>query len=190
MSLATLLFLIDGKLVSLQPSSTIDGDLKYQMRVIANNVEYFALMNDNAWFPSLLEDSHDQSELYSRGSQECKLSTSLWYFNGRSMHICVGADHVLHSTVMDPSTESFPTIEITTDFYPISVLRTAGILIGAELEITQRRDLSILLFRNVLRVSFISLLPAAENNKLMIRLIYFFHHFSVNTLLVTTYPQR
>ena len=182
MSLATLLFLIDGKLVSLQPSSTVDGDLKYQMRVIANNVEYFALMNDNAWSPSLLEDSHNLSELYSRESQERQLSTSLWYFNGRSMHVCVGADHALHSIITDPSAESSPTIEIATDFYPTSVLRRAGILIGAELEVTQRRDLSIVLFRNVLRVRFKLLLYQVKNKRLMIRLIYFFRRFFVKIL--------
>ena len=160
------------------------------MRVIANNVEYFALMDDSAWSPSLLEDSHDLSELYSREPQERQLSTSLWYFDGRSMHVRVGADHALHSTIADPSTESSPAIEIATDFYPISILRRAGIVIGAELETTQRRDLTIILFRNVLRVSFMHLLSYIKRNRLTIRPNYFFRQFFVNILSITTYLRR
>ena len=157
MSLAALLFLIDGKLISLRPSNTGDGDLKYQMKMVANNVEYFTLMNDNAGSLPTVEDQHETSDWYLQGSQEHQLSTSLWYFDGKMMHVRIGIDHDSDLVVADSHTEFSSTIEIAIDFYPMSIMRRAGILTGVESEISQRRDLNIVMFRNVLRVSSASI---------------------------------
>jgi hypothetical protein len=44
--LAAVIFLVDGKLVLLQPCPTEDGAPRYDMRVLASQVEFFALMRD------------------------------------------------------------------------------------------------------------------------------------------------
>ena len=45
-AVASVLFLVDGKLVLLRPSVNGEGQLKYDMRVVAQNVEYYASMRD------------------------------------------------------------------------------------------------------------------------------------------------
>lgn len=45
-AVATVVFLVDGKLVMLQPTLTEDGDAKYDMRTLKQNVEYYALMRN------------------------------------------------------------------------------------------------------------------------------------------------
>jgi hypothetical protein len=54
-AVATILFLVDGKLVLLQPTTTEGGELKYEMRIIAQNVETYALMRDH---PAFALDMH------------------------------------------------------------------------------------------------------------------------------------
>ncbi|KAG8533227.1 uncharacterized protein KY384_002010 [Bacidia gigantensis] len=55
---ASVVFLVDAKLVLLQSSTNDAGEMKYDMRVIANNVEYFDLMRDQQFFTSPLLDRY------------------------------------------------------------------------------------------------------------------------------------
>ena len=125
------------------------------MAMIANNVEFFALMDGNTWIGHKPDNSHVIPDRYPQDVQlrENQLSKSLWYFDGTTTHVCLGTNQDSDLAPLDPYTELSPSIEIATDFYPISIMRRAGMLSGVELEISQRRDLATVLFRNVLRVS-------------------------------------
>jgi len=151
---ASVFFLVDGKLVLLQPSATDGGELKYDMRVVAHNVEYYMLARDSP------EDFTTNAETRSPNAQDedrdsetnHNLGDSLWVFNGRSMKLWPNVGHLLASAAQDVSQEPQAPITIPLDFYPLSVLLEKGILFGVEAELLQRRDSSFALFRTVARV--------------------------------------
>jgi len=77
------MFLVDGKLVVLQPSTAESGELKYDMRVIIQNVEYYALMQD---LPTMLAPSH-YSGIDENGIPYQTLNDSLWVFDGQDIKV-------------------------------------------------------------------------------------------------------
>ncbi|KAK9464581.1 RIC1-domain-containing protein [Lipomyces arxii] len=111
-SLATIVFLIDGKLVILYPLSK-EGDLKYDMKVLMQNVEYFTIVTKGV------------------------LKNSIWAFDGKC--VIVWLEVMLHLSKSDfvPSP-----IRIETDFYPLSFLFEKGIIIGIESNFVHRRNVS------------------------------------------------
>ncbi|KAL8869054.1 MAG: hypothetical protein Q9174_004558 [Haloplaca sp. 1 TL-2023] len=150
---ASVLFLVDGKLVLLQ-SSTAEGDPKYEMRVIAHNVEYFDLMRDQG---SLL-NSPNQSLPESPTSEEVQtdpLSTtrglrdSLWYFDGEHIRCWIDVQDILGSSSSEEG--SAQTIAIPTDFYPTAIMLNRGVILGLDSELVQRSDIHFAFMRHSIR---------------------------------------
>jgi hypothetical protein len=143
---ATVVFLVDGKLVLLQPSFNEQGQLKYDMRIIAQNVEYFSLMRDSPQVAPYenagLADSYDSSAL----------RDSLWMFDGQEMKAWTDVQEVLRSSPADSGRDLPPTVSVPVDFYPLSISLDKGILVGVEPELVQRRDVDFSFFRFAIRV--------------------------------------
>ncbi|KAG9246330.1 RIC1-domain-containing protein, partial [Calycina marina] len=152
-AVATVLFLVDGKLVLLQPSITEDQKLKYEMRVIAQNVEYYALMRDQPSSSSprdpipmngLSIDEHSPDDGHG-------LRDSLWIFDGNDVKIWPDVQDLLQSAPMELGRELPSVVSIPVDFYPLSVLLGKGIILGLEPDIVQRRDVNFAFFRLMIR---------------------------------------
>lgn len=153
-----MVFLVDGKLVLLQPTTADSGDLKYDMRVIAHNVEYYALMRDQLpktlGLEGALPTSTPLQEGVDRAHSDQGLADSLWIFNGNDMHIWLDVQDVLKSAAIASAKGLNSSIQVSIDFYPLSINISKGILLGLECELVQRRDVNFALFRLALRVSY------------------------------------
>ncbi|KAM5504598.1 WD40 repeat protein [Microsporum canis] len=154
-AVASVLFLVDGKLVLLQPSISPSGALKYDMRVVAHDVEYYILMRDQLSFnfapPNDEPSSAGQtSEITSNSSSsDISLRDSLWVFGGKDLFVWSDMQDVLRPT--GRSIEGPKNLPIPTDFYPVSILLNKGVVLGIEPEITQRRDVTFTLLRFAIR---------------------------------------
>jgi RAB6A-GEF complex partner protein 1 len=74
-AVATIIFLLDGKLVLLRPSARHEppgNDLKYDMRVLSDKVEWFMVL------------ANQGEELVNP-----TLNGSLWAWNGSALNVCV-----------------------------------------------------------------------------------------------------
>ncbi|CAN9152993.1 unnamed protein product [Alternaria alternata] len=150
-AVATILFLVDGKLVLLQPTTTESGDLKYEMRIIAQNVETYALMRDH---PAFALDRHADSlpaspsmELTMEGVHGHDLRDSLWFFDGHDMRVWIDMQDVLASASPEIGRELPTPVQIPVDFYPLSALINKAIIFGVESELIQRRDTNFAFLR-------------------------------------------
>src|SRR5437660_6583934 len=85
-AMATVLFLVDGKLVLLQPSTTEGGELKYDMRVLLQNVEFYVLMRDIPAVHKIPKIS-STSAIESLGIAPQSLNDSLWVFDGQDIRV-------------------------------------------------------------------------------------------------------
>jgi hypothetical protein len=153
-AVATVVFLVDGKLVLLQPSLNEERKLKYDMRVIAQNVEYYALMRDIP-FSSPLQSPEASAVVNGDdlGPDEGNgLRDSLWTFEGNDMKVWTEVQDVLRSAPSELGRELPPMVSIPVDFYPLSVLLGKGILLGLESDLVQRRDVNFAFFRFTIRV--------------------------------------
>ena len=149
---ASVLFLVDGKLVLLRPSLS-DGVLKYDMRVIVHNIEFYTSMRDQ---PFLGSGSQPGSRLM-HGITDESLQDSLWIFDGRELKAWTDVESVLKAIAGEAgeATKELPAmISIPIDFYPLSVLLSKAIVLGVESDLIQRRDVSFSFFRFAIRVSF------------------------------------
>lgn len=154
-AVATVLFLVDGKLVLLQPSFTEDKKLKYDMRVIAQNVEYYALMRDSPFDSSgssLKQIASNRDASDSADDEVNNLRDLLWIFDGNEMRLWTDVQDVLQSAPADLSRELPPLVSVPVDFYPLSVLLAKGIILGLEPDIIQRRDINFTFFKFTIRV--------------------------------------
>ncbi|KFY15572.1 hypothetical protein V491_05638 [Pseudogymnoascus sp. VKM F-3775] len=150
---ATVVFLVDGKLVLLQPSFNEERQLKYDMRVIAHNIEYFALTRDT---PEDKGQSRATSGFPNTGAsmngfEPQGLKDSLWMFDGQEIKSWPDVQDVLRSAPSDLARELPSTVHFSTDFYPLSISLSKGILIGVEPELVQRRDINFAFFRFAIR---------------------------------------
>lgn len=159
MTIATVLFLVDGKLVVLQPSTKESGELKYDMRIIAQNVEYYVLMRDQQYFNNInrkarqaLPPTKDEDMGISRYHQN-DLRDSLWYFDGFDVRVWVDAHELLASASPELGRELPVPVKVPVDFYPLAVLLNKGILFGVEPDMMQRRDIPFSILRFATRVS-------------------------------------
>ncbi|KAH8808262.1 RIC1-domain-containing protein [Xylogone sp. PMI_703] len=146
---ATVLFLVDGKLVLLQPSVNEEGKLKYDMRIIAQNIEYYVLTRDQP-VSSLLRLPGSPTDLTVEDQNQDEgsgLRDSLWIFEGTDMKVWPDVQDVLRSAPADLGQELPPMASISLDFYPLSVLLAKGILLGLEPDLVQRRDVNFSFFR-------------------------------------------
>ncbi|KIW06728.1 uncharacterized protein PV09_02422 [Verruconis gallopava] len=156
-ALATILFLVDGKLVSLQPATKETGELKYEMRIIAQNVEYYALMRERQnSSPSLQAPANGAATILSREPEvplyyQNDLRDSLWIFDGTDMRVWTDVQDVLASASPELARELPEPVKIPVDFYPLSTVLDKGVLFGVESEMVQRRDTNFAYIRNVIR---------------------------------------
>lgn len=185
-AVATVLFLVDGKLVSLQPSMNDKGNLKYDMRVIAQNVEYYAMMRDHAFLNTSQQELVQSPLSPGSGSSAHSLRDSLWMFDGIEMRLWPDVRDVLRSSPNHNGRELPPTIGVSVDFYPLSALLLKGILLGVESDLIQRRDMGFAFFRNPIRVSPACIRFLASTNRP--RRISLSHSYYAITYPSTTYP--
>lgn len=146
---ASVLFLVDGKLVLLQPNTNDLGELKYDMRVIAQNVEYYHLLRDQPVPLLMTEGNSDMPAdgLPLDGPLGHSLRDSLWYFDGNDIHVWSDVQDVLACAPAELGRDLPPTVRVPVDFYPTSVMVAKGIINGLESDLAQRRDINFSFFR-------------------------------------------
>lgn len=157
-AVASVIFLVDGKLVLLRPSMNEEGSLKYDMRVIAQNVEYHASMRDQ---PLLNINKRSEEPALSRGPPA--LRDSLWLFDGMELKAWPKIEEVLDAASGDNAKDLPAPVSIPVDFYPLSVLLEKGIVLGVESDLVQRRDVNFSFFHFAIRVRIIPVCLIVEN---------------------------
>lgn len=152
------MFLVDDKLVLLQPSRTDDGSLKYEMRVVAQHIEYYILMRDQLSFnfaPPVDESTppSPSAEVALNGSSaHHSLRDSLWVFGGSDLRMWNDVQDVLRISSEGMPLETGSSLTVPIDFYPLSILLNKGVVLGVESEMIQRRDVTFAIFRIAIRV--------------------------------------
>lgn len=140
----------------LQPTTTEGGELKYEMRIIAQNVETYALMRDHPQFALELQaDSLPPSPsagLAINGLHGHDLRDSLFFFDGSDVRVWIDMQDILSSASIEVGRELPVPVKIPVDFYPLSALINKGIVFGVESELLQRRDTSFAYLRFGTRV--------------------------------------
>lgn len=150
--MASVLLLVDGNLVLLQPSVSDTGDLKYDMRIIAHDVEYYTSMRDQIAFnlappvDESLPPSPSADNALNAYQSNPSLRDSLWMFCGKNLLVWSDVHQVFRR-------EEVPKpLPVPVDFYPLSVLLNKGIVLGVESEIIQRRDVTFTILKFAIRV--------------------------------------
>ncbi|KAK1688166.1 RIC1-domain-containing protein [Colletotrichum godetiae] len=146
-AVASVLFLVDAKLVLLQPSFNNEGNLKYDMKVIAQNVEFHVSMRDQPHFDGLATHAEELSPV----GADVTLRNSLWVFDGQDFKVWADIQEVLQAASNETQRELPKTISVPLDFYPLSTLLGKGIILGIEADLIQRRDISFSFFRFTIR---------------------------------------
>ncbi|KAJ5186335.1 hypothetical protein N7449_011099 [Penicillium cf. viridicatum] len=148
---ASVLLLVDGNLVLLQPTVSDAGDLKYDMRVISHDVEYYILMRDQISFnfSSQVDESLPASPSVDMALEpphsSLSLRDSLWMFRGQNLLAWNDVHDVLREELVPAP------LNIPLDFYPLSVLLNKGIVLGVESEMMQRRDVTFTVLKFAIR---------------------------------------
>ena len=151
MTHASVIFLVDAKLVLLQSSTNGDRGLKYDMRVIANNVEYFDLMRDHSPPDRSLPSTPSPEDLIDVSYNDRGLRDSLWYFDGKNVQCWIDVEDLIESASTSNDRDLPQPVTIATDFYPTSVVLNKGILLGTDADLVQRRDVAFAFFRFSIR---------------------------------------
>ncbi|KAF7543305.1 hypothetical protein G7046_g10026 [Stylonectria norvegica] len=149
-AVASVIFLVDGKLVLLRPSLNEEGQLKYDMRVIAQNVEYHASMRDQ---PLLNITGQGEDATIRQGTRP--LRDSLWVFDGMELKAWPNMSEVLDAVSADTAKELPAPVSIPVDFYPLSVILEKGIVLGVESDLVQRRDVNFSFFHFAIRTHLV-----------------------------------
>lgn len=156
-SCASVIFLYDGKLVLLQPILREERELRYDMRVIAQNVEFYVLMKDIQipLFPCRktcfnTSFSAEDDSTWNNSYENC-LNNSLWIFEGNELKCWLNAKDLLQANSSEIGRDLPLMFSIPVDFYPLSILLEKGIILGLESELIQRRDLNFTLFKFSIR---------------------------------------
>lgn len=153
------MFLVDAKLVMLQPAKDESGSLKYDMRILAHDVEYFSFSRDQSPYRNPAKMVSLSSEAGRNGKDEMQpapgLLDSLWYFDGQQVQCWPDVQDVIRSAAAEGNRDLPRSIQIPIDFYPTSVALNKGIVIGVEPDLVQRRDLQFAFYRFSIRVSLL-----------------------------------
>lgn len=153
---ASVLFLVDDKLVLLQSSRNDKDELKYDMRVIAQHVEYYILMRDQIYYnftgpeESAPPTPSPGTSFTMRTHHHYSLRDSLWVFSGDDLRLWPDVRDLFQHAA-DGTLNSTPVLSMPVDFYPLSILLTKGIVLGIESELVQRRDVNYAQFRSSIR---------------------------------------
>lgn len=134
---ATIIFLIDGKVVLLRPRKSEISEVKYDLQILADRVEFY-------W-------AGRQLTLSSPGM----LENSLWAWDGRKICVWLDAlsidDEDLLLNEDKAGLENYQAVEgrltIPLNFHPLSVLIDKGIIIGIQQETLTRKSLNFARFR-------------------------------------------
>ncbi|KAL6717855.1 WD40 repeat protein [Lecanora helva] len=152
---ASVIFLVDAKLVLLQSSTENGRGLKYDMRVIANNVEYFDLMRDQfslAGTPDRsLPPSPNPEEALDISFADRGLKDSLWYFDGKDIQCWMNVEDLIESASTTNDRDLPLPVTVPTDFYPTSIALAKGIVLGIDADLVQRRDVQFAYYRFSIR---------------------------------------
>lgn len=154
---ASVLFLVDDKLVLLQPSHTPEDELKYDLRVIAQHVEFYILMRDqlsfnfNAGEESMPSTPSPGALLNSRRQNQSSLRDSLWIFCGEDLRLWPDVRDVLHFATEGDLPADAPLLAVPVDFYPLSILLNKGVVLGIEGQLLQRRNVNFAQWRSGIR---------------------------------------
>ena len=150
-----MIFLVDAKLVLLQSSKDVDGGLKYDMRIIAHNVEYFDLTRDQKSLPDSpnrsLPPTPAAKEALSTFSPDRGLKDSLWYFDGNGIQCWMDVEDLINAASTSNDRELPRSVSVSTDFYPTSIVLNKGVLLGVDADLVQRRDMQFAYFRFSIR---------------------------------------
>ncbi|ODN94637.1 hypothetical protein L198_04776 [Cryptococcus wingfieldii CBS 7118] len=116
---ATIIFLVDGKLVLLRPRRARTDEVRYDLQILADRIEAY-------W-----------THLHGVGT----LENSLWGYDGLNMRVWLDALTIEATTVNDVS-DAYESVEesvkVRLDFYPLSILMDKGIIIGVDYETSTR----------------------------------------------------
>lgn len=133
LAVATVLMMVGGKLVLLRPRKMASEEVRYDMQILADRVEF-------CW-------------IHLRGIGA--LENSLWGYDGQSLRIWLNALSI-EPTKSSPEDDAADgaslapkeSLSIQLDFYPLSVLMDKGIIIGVEHEAIARMNLPFVIFRH------------------------------------------
>lgn len=146
-TVASVLFLVDGKLILLQPSRNHEGNMKYDMKLMAQSVEFYVCMSDQP-FAKISENTGFAADLKGRS-----LANSLWMLDEGQLKVWPDFSQVISAASSDIYVELPPLIRIPIDFYPLSLLLDKALVLGVETELIRRRDIDFSFFRFAIRVS-------------------------------------
>ncbi|KAM0787921.1 hypothetical protein ACM66B_006127 [Microbotryomycetes sp. NB124-2] len=128
LNVATIIFLIDGKLVLLRPRKAAHEEVKYDLQILGDRIEFY-------W-----------THLSGIGT----LENSLWGFDGKQIRIWLDA-LTIEKVKLDTKRDSYETVTesvaLPVDFYPLAVLMDKGIIVGVDQETSLRRNLDFAIFR-------------------------------------------
>ncbi|KZV80378.1 RIC1-domain-containing protein [Exidia glandulosa HHB12029] len=128
LAVATILLLVGPKLVLLRPRKAGSEEVKYDMQILADRVEF-------CW-------------IHLRGVGA--LENSLWGYDGRGIRVWLDA-LTIEAVAIDEKRDAYErvneSVNIPLDFYPLSVLMDKGIIIGVEHEVASRSSLPFVMFR-------------------------------------------
>ncbi|KZT74904.1 RIC1-domain-containing protein [Daedalea quercina L-15889] len=130
LAVATVLMIVGGKLVLLRPRRSGDDEVRYDMQILADRIEF-------CW-------------IHLRGIGT--LENSLWGYDGQGIRLWLNALNIESgasgsSGVTQENVKE--SLNIPLQFYPLSVLMDKGIFIGVEYEAATRTNLSFAMFRQV-----------------------------------------
>ncbi|GAA6008268.1 RIC1 family protein [Rhodotorula paludigena] len=128
LNVATIIFLISGRLVLLRPRRAAHEEVKYDLQILADRVEFY-------W-----------THLSGIGT----LENSLWAWDGRRIRVWLDA-LTIEKVRVDARRDAYETVResvaIPLDFYPLAVLMDKGIIVGVDQETSLRRTLDFAIFR-------------------------------------------
>ncbi|KAI0768593.1 RIC1-domain-containing protein [Trametes elegans] len=134
LAVATVLMIVGGKLVLLRPRKSEEGEVKYDMQILADRIEF-------CW-------------IHLRGIGT--LENSLWGYDGQGIRVWLNALAIESAPTATEAEDGNgangnvkESVNIPLDFYPLSVLMDKGIIIGVEVEAATRTNLSFTMFRHV-----------------------------------------
>ncbi|KAK7468553.1 WD40 repeat protein [Stygiomarasmius scandens] len=126
LAVATVLMVVGGQLVLLRPRKSADQEVRYDMQIFADRVEF-------CW-------------IHLRGITS--LENSLWAFDGKGIRVWLNALAIEAPNSSVNGTSVKESVNIPLEFYPLSVLMDKGIIIGAEHEAATRSNLPFVMFRH------------------------------------------
>ncbi|EJU04689.1 RIC1-domain-containing protein [Dacryopinax primogenitus] len=127
---ATVIMLIGGKLVLLRPRKAGSDEVRYDMQILADCVEF-------CW-----------TQLRGVGA----LENSLWAFDGCGLRVWLDA-LTIEAVEVDDEKDAYESVKesvhVPLDSYPVSVLTDKGVIIGVEPEFTIRESLPFAMYKIV-----------------------------------------